>query len=105
MLPCCGNCKFWLKQECRRHAPEVLGSAIAQTTRWPLTCAGSWCGDFQERPVDAVDTVKTRLFLAHNLERLNDIQIEAADKLLTNAKTVSVQFFADATNPIIRDQR
>ena len=48
----CSGCKFWQKEPeskdegyCHRYAPKPAEKGAP--TRWQLTMAADWCGDFQ----------------------------------------------------------
>lgn len=54
----CQKCAFWkptvdAKGECRRNAPQSVVFAVDETTqfetRFPLTEADDWCGEFKAK--------------------------------------------------------
>ena len=54
----CSACKHWNSQssnegECRRHSPQALAFVVDSETkyesRFPVTKANDWCGDFEAR--------------------------------------------------------
>ena len=53
----CSSCKHWNSQsdnkgECRRYAPQALAFVVDSETkfesRFPVTAASEWCGEFEQ---------------------------------------------------------
>lgn len=53
----CGNCRFWISQDCRRYPPQMTMWAtdnqhpltyVAAPT-WPQTSRDDWCGEWKDR--------------------------------------------------------
>jgi hypothetical protein len=52
----CSSCEYWLRHpspkrkgegECRRHAPQPVGSDV--NAKWPRILGDEWCGEYQPR--------------------------------------------------------
>jgi hypothetical protein len=77
----CENCKFWnetggtddgLVGECRRNSPlpATLNGAVDSIIRfaaWPATAQHQWCGDYEERPMEAKEVLE-RMAMIEKLE-------------------------------------
>lgn len=65
----CEHCRFshvleWSRHECRRHAPTAtvrISPSIVDIDKgpvWPTVYNHDWCGDFEPRTTDAVESAK-----------------------------------------------
>ena len=44
----CGTCRWWWREQCRRHPPQMFGDV--GNSMFPYTAKTCWCGDYEPMP-------------------------------------------------------